>query len=342
MAKLGEEDPPTDESAVLLKIESIIQNQYANGLLQHPTLAMRDAHLKSHGCVRADFIVEDKLDVNLKHGIFRVPRSYPAWIRFSSGALVVQSDKVRCVHGMAIKLLDVDGEKILEDEKQARTHDFLMANHNVFFVRNAFDYLRFTADLAAKRTFCFFVGWNPLRWRLRELAIAFSATFGRIASPLEVRYWSQTPYKLGDAAMKFSARPSSLKTARIPSPAGANYLEDAMAKRLKCDDFWFDFLVQRQTDPIKMPVEDPTIVWDESLSPFQKVAVIRIAKQDFDCAARKEFGENLSYTPWHALPDHRPLGGINRVRREVYRTISILRHRYNHVSRQEPTDSSGV
>ena len=99
----------------------------------------------------------------------------------------------------------------------------------------------------------------------------------------------------------------------------------------------FDFMVQLRTNPTTMPVEDPTIPWKERASPFVKVATIRIPPQEFTAPARKTFGENLSFTPWHALPAHRPLGGINRVRRVVYEAISTLRHDQNGVARLEPT-----
>jgi len=103
----------------------------------------------------------------------------------------------------------------------------------------------------------------------------------------------------------------------------------------------FDFMVQLQTDPVKMPVEDATIVWDEKLSPFQKVATIRIPKQNPDLPAQLETSEHLSFTPWHSLPDHRPLGNTNRIRRTVYELISRLRHQKNKVARKEPTGSDG-
>ena len=44
--------------------------------------------------------------------------------------------------------------------------------------------------------------------------------------------------------------------------------------------------------------------------------------------------------PMHALPQHRPLGSINRIRRVVYKTISSLRRELNNVSLKEPTASS--
>ncbi|MDQ2733233.1 MAG: hypothetical protein M3Y56_16405 [Armatimonadota bacterium] len=107
-----------------------------------------------------------------------------------------------------------------------------------------------------------------------------------------------------------------------------------MIKQLGSSEGSFDFLVQVQGPG--MPIEDPTIRWDERKSPFQKVATICIPAQNFDTPVRRELSENLSFNPWHTLPDHRPLGGINRVRKQVYQSISELRHQLNDVPVSEP------
>ena len=93
-----------------------------------------------------------------------------------------------------------------------------------------------------------------------------------------------------------------------------------------------------QTDADSMPIEDPGKLWPESVSPFRNVVTIRIPAQEFDSEARRTFDENLSYTPWHALPEHRPLGGVNRARKIVYRAIPTFRHEHNKVPRFEPTN----
>jgi len=109
-----------------------------------------------------------------------------------------------------------------------------------------------------------------------------------------------------------------------------------MSAHLQQREARFDFLVQLQTDPIAMPVEDPTVVWDETTSPFRKVATIRIPSQSFESKEQMQFCENLSFTPWHTLAEHRPLGGINRTRKNVYQAISQRRHKSNGVPMQEP------
>ena len=108
-----------------------------------------------------------------------------------------------------------------------------------------------------------------------------------------------------------------------------------MIAQLSGDEARFDFSVQVQTDSLMMPVEDPTVDWG---APYQKVATIRIPPQEFDTPERNTFGENLSFTPWHSLPEHRPLGGINRAREAIYRAISKQRHELNGVPRREPTE----
>jgi hypothetical protein len=100
----------------------------------------------------------------------------------------------------------------------------------------------------------------------------------------------------------------------------------------------FDFMVQLRTNPATMPIEDSTIIWDETDAPFVPVAKISIPPQVFDNPEQNAFCENLSFTPWHCVDAHRPLGGINRVRRVVYEHISSLRHALNSVARREPTD----
>jgi hypothetical protein len=111
-----------------------------------------------------------------------------------------------------------------------------------------------------------------------------------------------------------------------------NYLREAMKVHLDEKDAYFDLKVQLQTNPETMPIEDPTIEWNEAESAYIKVATLRIPRQLFDFQARKEFNENLSFSPWHCLPEHQPLGGVNRTRKTVYKELSKLRHELNQIS----------
>jgi hypothetical protein len=98
---------------------------------------------------------------------------------------------------------------------------------------------------------------------------------------------------------------------------------------------WFS--LQKQGDPREFPIEDTLAIWDEAKSPFIRVAQITVPKQTFGSPAQREFCENLSFNPWHGLEAHRPLGGINRARRDEMKAISDLRLRQRGVERVEPT-----
>lgn len=96
-----------------------------------------------------------------------------------------------------------------------------------------------------------------------------------------------------------------------------------------------EFLVQPRTST-RMDVEDSMAEWKEAQAPFYPVATIRIPQQVFDTPDQNQFCENLSFTPWHALAEHKPLGVTNRLRRVIYDRISQVRHEMNSTQRQEP------
>jgi hypothetical protein len=86
-----------------------------------------------------------------------------------------------------------------------------------------------------------------------------------------------------------------------------------------------------------MPLENASVEWPERLSPFIRVATLRIPVQQFDSAGQLAFAENLSYNPWHCIADHRPLGNQNRARKTIYYALSDLRLAMNRETRIEPT-----
>ncbi|MDJ0697697.1 MAG: catalase family protein [Mastigocoleus sp. MO_167.B18] len=330
--EIGKEYPAPDEAEAIANMTAII----AAGLKTDQDPVPRGQHAKHHGCVRAEFIVEENLPENLKFGVFKEAKTFPAWIRFSNASGdASQPDTKADGRGMTIKLMGVEGEKLLDDEKY--TQDLLAINHPLFFIRDIPEYMDlFNAVKEAKGgppLKFFFPSFNPFKWRFSAFRIIRAIQNGKINNPLFTQYWSTTPYKLGDGAMKYSAKPTALPAETKNPSKSENYLREAMVDYLKTNEAYFDFLVQLQTDAVGMPIEDPTIEWR---SPFIKVATIKIPSQTFDSDEQMEFCEHLSYNPWHSLEAHRPLGGVNRARKLVYKTISERRHQLNHVSPPEP------
>lgn len=327
--------PPNEASDIatlVATIEGAVNGAYALGVRP----AMRDAHAKGHGCVKAEFSVEPDIARKLKVAVFSEARTYKAWIRFSNGAGTPHDDHGGDGRGMAIKLMGVTGKKLLPDEINAETQDFVMINYPVFFIRNVADYVPFTKLSLQGNSDQFFA------MHAHEKSIVDAITAKTVDQMFEQRYFSMSPYLLGENYIKFSARPvdcvtkAALVESTAAAPSDPNYLRDAMIGWLSEKDACFRFGVQLQTDPASQPIEDPTILWDEAKAPFVDVASIRIPKQTFASSAQQSFCENLSFTPWHALPQHQPVGGINRLRRAVYEGISQLRHRLNLAARTEP------
>ena len=329
---LAQENPPPNEAAYIQDLEErlkakIIQDN-AGGMMR------RDAHPKMHGLVKAEFTVEADLPEQLRVGLFSQPATYQAWVRFSNQNGTIQPDIDGDIRGMAIKVMGVGGAKLLDDEMDAHTQDFIVISTNVFVTKDVqeFDALikALTGSVLAKALF-FLTHWRVV-WNLYQ-------SMKKMANPLRIRYWSTTPYLLGtQQAVKYSAIPCATPglADSIPSQPSDNFLREAMVRQLAQGEARFDFAVQLQTDAEQMPIEDPGKEWSEVASPFRKVASIRILQQAFDSEAQREFGENLSFTPWHSLPQHRPLGGVNRARKVIYRAISMFRHAQNKTPRQEP------
>lgn len=291
----------------------------------------RDAHAKMHGLVKAEFTVLSDLPSHLRVGLFREPKTYQAWIRYSNQDSSLNPDINGDIRGMAIKLMGVGGEKILEEARSANTHDFVLISTPVFVAK---DVAEFDAMIKAMGSGLLAKAWFFLsHWRIMKNLRASMRSFANL---LQIQYFSATPYLFGEKAVKYSARPHLPKQEALPEHPNDDFLRERLVRDLKNNEHVFDFCVQFQADPEHMPIEDPGVLWDELVSPFQAVARIKILRQEFDSEAQRAYGDNLSFSPWHALPEHRPLGGINRARKVVYRAISLFRHESNQTRRIEP------
>lgn len=294
---------------------------------EHPDgLMPRDAHPKMHGLVQAEFIVHDNLPAHYRVGVFAAPTTYKAWVRFSNANGAAQPDAKRDIRGMAIKLEGVPGDKLSGEADCAGNQDFLLISTDVFLCDTVqtFDGMVSAIQGSLWNKLCFFGGNPGVVWRLIR-------AFKMFANPLAIRYFSSTPYLLGDHPVKYCATPVAPFVQPVPDHPGDNFLREAMAAQLSQQPAEFAFGIQRQTDPQRMPVENAATRWDETASPFEAVATLRILAQHFDTPERNRQGEDMRFSPWHCLAAHRPLGSINRARRVVYHGISEFRRRVNGV-----------
>ena len=286
---------------------------------------LRAAHPKMHGCVRATFTVEPDLDEELRIGVFgkNRPGTYQAYVRFSNSSETPQDDSKPDIRGVAIKLLGVKGWKLLDGEERDETQDFLLISHNRFILPDVKAFSGF-AQAISTGTVPGFMLRNPSVF-LRALK-----ALGKHSSPLEIPYWSAVPYLLGKQAVKYKLRPTGNEKTPIPAKPGPDYLHDVMWQRLGSGPVSFDFMVQVQPRRDPKLIEDATVEWSEKEIPFVKVATLTIPSQKLaDSEALQEQGEDMSFNPWRSLPEHRPLGGLSRARRQAYRALSAFRHLRN-------------
>jgi|GEM_PF-3850691 len=71
-----------------------------------------DVHVKVHGCSTGEFRVLPNLPAELAQGLFAEERSFSAAVRFSNSVSHPQPDFVRDGRGMAMKLLEIAGERL--------------------------------------------------------------------------------------------------------------------------------------------------------------------------------------------------------------------------------------
>lgn len=315
-------------------------DQIQQAMMKVTGIKRRGQHLKMHACLNAQFTVSADIPVELKVGMFSEAKTYDAFVRFSNGDK--EDDRMPDIHGMAIKLLGVEGDKVLEGQEHETTHDFILADNPLFFIRTAAEYVPFIEDFARSSAAgvppAKFINWLKEN-RPKDLPVFLGFSQQKMESPLTSEYWSQVPYALGvgdDRICRYSVVPAKSNPVNPTdeSDRSEHYLREILVDALTTNEAYFEFYVQPCLNATYDVINNPTVEWD---LPRYKIATLTISAQNFDTNERRKFGENLSYTPWHALPEHRPLGEVNEIRKQVYLSSSKIRHNANHATSVEPT-----
>ena len=165
------------------------------------------------------------------------------------------------------------------------------------------------------------------------------------------------PLRYGKYVAKIGFAPGSENLKKLTGEAvdlGADYnaLEELIKKFFRHEAGVWDVKVQLALAPADPSIEekekDFSIEaadkrWPEDKSPWQTVARITVLPQDTYSDARQLFvDERLSFSPWHALEAHRPLGGIMRSRLKAYEEAIKYRAQRNERERAEPKDIAEV
>jgi len=235
----------------------------------------RDAHPKTIGLLRGEFRVLADLPVACRHGIFESAGSYPCWIRSSSASGQPNPDSTPDLRGLAVKLMGVGGARAADLERQ--TQDFLFMSIPTMPLGTI--KLFHSAACTASR-------YGPVAMALRFLVtgkisaiLALRKGMLRQSSPLDIPYWSTTPFHCGEGVVKYHIRPRSAYTSELPDSPEADYLTRNMETHLAHHEAMFDFYLQFFVDETVTPIEDAAVEWREDDSPFVHVASLHIPRQ---------------------------------------------------------------
>ncbi len=347
VAPLGQEIIPPGEQQIITDISNLLTHKLSEQYKGEKFL--RDTHPKANACLHATFTVNQDIAPDYQHGVFQPGATHPVWMRLSNAVEEVTSDYDKDFRGFAMKLTQVNGERVSMSElpmvngerqllphgDEQHTQDFLFLGHDAFFAANPQDFFEFFSNSFPRFALTHPKGvWNIL------------AGEQRVVTPLDIKWNSVTGYALGDKktdgayenVVRYAMQTCTVNSGDAPNKDKPNYLSENLSKQLSGEGKGcLDFYIQKQVDADAMPVENALVAWDQALSPFIKIARIDIPAQIFTSQAQKDFCENMSFNPWHSLKQHMPLGGINRARRQVMKDISDERLMHNGVTRFEPT-----
>ena len=293
---------------------------------------LRSVHAKSHA------ILNGKLNVlpnapEYAQGLFAEPGTFDIVMRFSSTPGDVLPDSVSTPRGLAIKVLDVAGPD-RPGVDGSNDQDFVMVNGPKFQAPNAKAFLANLKLLAGTTD------------RIEGVKIAASAalqatekaieTVGGKSStlkalggepathPLGETFFAQLPMRFGEYIAKMSVVPvapelTALKGHHVDIDKDPVALRKAMISYFAFNGGVWEVRAQLCTDIDKMPVEDAQAVWSEDESPYVTVARIMVPPQEAWTDEKSiAVDDHMSFSPWHCLQAHHPLGSIMRVRKQAY------------------------
>ena len=323
--ELYKEYPAPDEDQIIEQIwQEIAARQNAARSAQEPV--HRGFNSKTYG-VFWGYLDILETDTPYNVGLFSKAATYKVIVRFGGGASSIITDENKkdpC--SISIKVIDAPGDKIIADDTELDSQNFVFLNSNAMFVPNLKDFHHVVGHQMSGNKFgllSYFLnpfGGHKVGHRISQFKNLMSLCGQRLGNDLSVmRYWSMTPYALGTKACKYKLVPHSSNADHAISlqSTGFDFLRENISAILQNHDLDFDFQVQLQQNADAQPIEIASVAWDEQDAPLGTVARLRIPRQDGKNELL-ELADRLSFNPWTTPEVHRPLGGINRARKKVY------------------------
>lgn len=282
----------------------------------------RGLHAKQALAARASLEVLPDLPAHARVGLFAEPKRYEAVVRFSNGDPHHRDDRKPDVRGIAVKVMGVGGKKLIPGLEDAPTQDFLAILTASQPFRTPEDFVWFVTAMGSPATMLPRAFWRfgvgPF-WRiLKRIQAGLSAPL----KPLWAnQYFSALPIRCGAYAVKYSFVPLD----GAGGPALDPDLGGALGKRLAAGPARWELQLQFFTDEQRTPLEDSTVDWE---GPWVPVARLTLPQQDLaseEGKALQAWADGLSFDPWHAQEELRPVGAFMRARSAAYRVSTQAR-----------------
>jgi hypothetical protein len=287
----------------------------------------RALHAKAHVGVFGELTVSPGLPEPLRVSLFAEQRTWPVYARFSNGSGRNQPDRTADIRGLALKLVGVPGRKLIPGLEDKLTQDFLLIQVPTVPFRTPDEFVSFVRT-AAK-------GPGLLVPRLigslglgRALSLLKGlATMPKVTSMATTPHYTALPLRFGATAAKLAVFPVG-PTAVSPSSGTPESLRDDLVTRLRNGPLTWSLRAQLFVDERTTPIEDASVPWSEESSPFHELARLVLPQQDLTSergTQLEEKIERMSFDPWHAVEELRPLGAMMRARAIAYRESVLER-----------------
>ena len=319
-------------------------------------VVIRSVHAKSHGVVTGTLVVSNNLPPVLAQGLFAAAGIYPVLMRFSTTPGDIMDDSVSTPRGLAVKVIGVKGERVAGSEADL-TQDFVLVNgpafqrHNVAGFLKDLKLLEPTTDKmegVKKAASAVFRGTEAILEAFGGKSAKIVSLGGQPATHiLGETFYSQVPILFGSYIAKIGVFPvgsvAALTGTGLDLDGKPNGIREAVREHFSGQSGTWEIKVQLCTDLATMPVEDASVVWSEDESPYLTVATIQVEPQDSWSAQKiNAIDEGLSFSPWHALAAHRPLGSVMRARKRSYIESANFRAKQNGKPISEPRSAEDL
>lgn len=350
------EQPEPEERATEDGLVSTLRS-ISETTLKEEGRVLRSVHAKSHALLIGEMTVAPGLPRELAQGLFAGPGRYPIIMRLSTIPGDMLDDDVSVPRGLAMKVIGVEGERLPGSEADT-VQDFVLVNGPVFAAPTGKAFLSNLKLLAATTDKAHFLK-KALSYALRGVERALealgseSATLKQLGGhpathPLGETYFSAAPILFGEFMAKVQLVPVAPElTDLTDQPVKVVGRPDGL--REACNDFFshhsgtWELRVQLCTDIEAMPIEDASVEWPQDQSPYLTVATVTASRQvAWDAERSRAIDDGQSFSPWHGLAAHRPLGSIMRLRKAAYRSSARFRADHSGCPMHQPKTLADV